>query len=194
MHFGWGGASTPSSLATKQLQPYITTYLKYPLFELWQSQSLWMWRCHSHSVTSAFKQKVKVDVLELEELSKSVAHATQRPEVHRVHHRGMKRKSLKKWKEMFPVHNQLNNQLKMLNPIFSNPNMLDNLMFTRQLSSICQPCISQKPMSLYTASMQHQTFGFQDPVCNSSTKPQLWPTIDPRPYSFSTRQIYHCVV
>ena len=65
---------------------------------------------------------------------------------------------------------------------------------SRQLSSICQPCISQKPMSLYTASMQHQTFGFQDPVCNSSTKPQLWPTMDPRPYSFSTCQIYHYVV
>ena len=60
-------------------------------------------------------------------------------------------------------------QLKMLCPIFSNPNMFGNLMFTRQLSLICQQCISQKPMSLFTALMQHQIFGFQDPVCKTST-------------------------
>ena len=35
------------------------------------------------------------DILELEELAKSVSHATQRPQVHGIHHRGVECKGLK---------------------------------------------------------------------------------------------------
>ena len=74
----------------------------------------------------------------------------------------------------YPILSYPNNLSYLLCLFLSNPYLLDNLMFTRQLSLICQQCISQKPMSLYTALMQHQfSFGFQDPVCATSNKPHL---------------------
>ena len=58
--------------------------------------------------------------------------------------------------------------------ILSNPYLLYNLVFIRQLSLICLSCISHEPMSLYTTWMCHQIFlVFQDPAWKTLTKPHL---------------------